>query len=351
MPRRDGSTASPPELLPGGPSGNDVPVLPGNGGRGGGRGGATGGRDRRRRGLRRGAVLLAVTGLVGSGAWLGWRGSLGSLPLEVPLGDSCTATANGTGTDVTPERAGNAAVIAAIAVRRGLPARAATIGIATAIQESKLENIDYGDRDSLGLFQQRPSQGWGTPEQVRDPVYATNAFYDGLVKVDGWQSLSVTVAAQEVQRSGFPTAYADHEPEARLLASALAGYSPAGFTCSLGAPDDALPVQSRGRDGLTPRARGVVTAAAAETGRRGAPDRRDAAGTTATWTLRGGEARRLGWALASWAVARADSLHVVAVETDGRRWSRGAEGWTAVPDGGTPGGRVRVTVAAGGTTD
>ena len=76
------------------------------------------------------------------------------------------------------DQADNAALITAVTVRRELPARAATIALATAVQESKLRNIDYGDRDSLGLFQQRPSQGWGTPEQVTDPVYSTNAFLD-----------------------------------------------------------------------------------------------------------------------------------------------------------------------------
>ncbi len=96
-----------------------------------------------------------------------------------------------------------------------------------------MRNLDHGDRDSLGLFQQRPSQGWGTPEQVQDPVYATNAFYDALVKVEGYRDLPVTDAAQRVQRSGFPLAYGDHEPEARLVASALTGYTPGGFTCHL----------------------------------------------------------------------------------------------------------------------
>src|SRR5204863_2501104 len=109
---------------------------------------------------------------------------------------------------LTDEQARNASLISAISVRRGLPAHAATIGLATALQESKLYNLRGGDRDSLGLFQQRRSQGWGTARQILDPVYATNAFYDALVRVDGYQSLPVTEAAQEVQRSGFPEAYA-----------------------------------------------------------------------------------------------------------------------------------------------
>ena len=102
--------------------------------------------------------------------------------------------------DLSTEQAENATTIVAVAVRRGLPARAASIALATAYQESKLRNLDHGDRDSLGLFQQRPSQGWGTA--AADPAtryYAVNAFYDALQKIDGYQTMRITEAAQEVQ--------------------------------------------------------------------------------------------------------------------------------------------------------
>src|SRR3954463_8818175 len=185
------------------------------------------------RATRRGRVLRALLlgGLVVALAvavFVGLRGLLSPVPAV-----GCQAVADGRTVEVTPEQMGNAATITAVAVRRRLPARAATIAVATAIQESKLVNLDYGDRDSLGLFQQRPSQGWGTPEQVRDPVYAANAFYDVLVKIDGYRSMQITEVAQQVQRSAFPEAYADHEPDARVLASALSGHSPAALTCTL----------------------------------------------------------------------------------------------------------------------
>ena len=125
-----------------------------------------------------------------------------------------------------PSRPRTPRLIAAVGVRRGLPARAASIALATAYQESKLRNLDHGDRDSLGLFQQRPSQGWGTAAQIQDPYYAINAFYDALEKIDGYQTMRITEAAQEVQRSGFPEAYEDHAADGRALASALTGYSP-----------------------------------------------------------------------------------------------------------------------------
>ena len=122
-----------------------------------------------------------------------------------------------------------------------------SIALATAFQESKLRNIDYGDRDSVGLFQQRPSQGWGSPEQLMDPDFATNAFYDELVEVDGYEELRITEAAQRVQRSGYPEAYEEHAEGARALASALTGWSPARFTCVVDEPEASARAADRHR--------------------------------------------------------------------------------------------------------
>ncbi|MGY2065496.1 hypothetical protein [Blastococcus sp. SYSU DS0619] len=137
-----------------------------------------------------------------------------------PAAGTCTVP-DGSVT-VTAEQAGHAATIARVGRERGLPDRAVVIALATAQQESRLRNLDYGDRDSLGLFQQRPSQGWGTPEQVRDPVYAANKFYDGLVTVPGWEAGRLTDSAQAVQRSGFPDLYQQWEGMAQQLSAALA---------------------------------------------------------------------------------------------------------------------------------
>jgi hypothetical protein len=287
------------------------------------------------------AVLVLLLAVAGAG-WAWWRGSIGTLPLRA----HCTATALGRSIQVSPEQAGNAAIIAAVAVHRNLPGRAATIGIATALQESKLVNIGGGDRDSLGLFQQRPSQGWGTPEQIRDPVYATNAFYDVLVKVEGYQNLPITKAAQTVQRSAFPSAYAEHEPEARILASALTGYSPGGLSCVLPNASDVAP-QAAGAAGLTPRAEAVVGAASHETGRPGGTE--PGAPAAVPFQLTGRNTRTEAWALAQWAVARGQGLDVVSVETDGRRWERDRPDrtWASVP-GSAPAGVVVVRTANGG---
>ncbi|MEU5242391.1 M23 family metallopeptidase [Streptomyces lydicus] len=117
----------------------------------------------------------------------------------------------------TAEQKRNASVITNVARGRGLPPRAAVIGVATAIQESMLKNITYGDRDSLGLFQQRPSQGWGTVAQVTDPIYASNSFFKRLANVGKWRIKPLSQAAQNVQRSGFPDAYAKWEKAAGEL--------------------------------------------------------------------------------------------------------------------------------------
>ncbi|MER5490495.1 C40 family peptidase [Streptomyces sp. NPDC002490] len=120
------------------------------------------------------------------------------------------------------EQIPHARTIQATGVAMKVPVRGQIVALATALQESGLRNLDYGDRDSLGLFQQRPSMGWGTAAQIRDPVYASTRFYEGLLKVSGWESMTVTQAAQAVQLSGFPDAYAKWEPLATALQKALA---------------------------------------------------------------------------------------------------------------------------------
>ncbi|MDO4411535.1 hypothetical protein [Cutibacterium sp.] len=152
-------------------------------------------------------------------------------PFKTVEPEGCRVTVAGQSYDLDLEQSENAAIITAESIRRNLPAHAATIALATAMQESKLRNIDYGDRDSLGLFQQRPSQGWGTPTQLMDPWYSSGKFYEELVKFGNWQEISVNDAAQQVQRSGYPEAYRQHEPLAEAWASALTGQSPSALSC------------------------------------------------------------------------------------------------------------------------
>lgn len=121
-----------------------------------------------------------------------------------------------------------AKIIDEVAVQRGLPGRATLVALMTALQESQLRNLPYGDADSVGLFQQRPAAGWGTVKQILDPRYSANAFFGGsgepsppgLVDIDGWPEMSYNDAAQAVQVSAYPELYAQHEREAKAIASA-----------------------------------------------------------------------------------------------------------------------------------
>jgi hypothetical protein len=119
------------------------------------------------------------------------------------------------------EQLANARIIVTVGNQRHVPNRGQVIAVATALQESQLHNLRGGDRDSIGLFQQRPSQGWGTPKQLADPTYQTQKFYDKLLRTRDWQNMEITQAAQAVQTSAFPRAYAKHVPAATSLVETL----------------------------------------------------------------------------------------------------------------------------------
>lgn len=148
---------------------------------------------------------------------------------------------------LTGEQSRMASIIVAASMERDLPERAATIAIATAYQESGIRNLDYGDRDSLGLFQQRPDPQfeWGTEDQIMDPWYSSLRFYEELVKFSDWESQDINDQAQKVQRSGFPEAYRQHVPNATALTAAARGTTQQAITCvdfSPAEPDPA-PIQ------------------------------------------------------------------------------------------------------------
>ncbi len=307
-----------------------------------------------RRGLA--AVAILVVGVVAVGGYVALQTGLGPLPDP----EVCTATSGNHSVALSIDQAQNASIIAAVAVRRDLPARAISIAMATAYQESKLLNVASGDRDSLGLFQQRPSQGWGTRTQVLDPYYAANAFYDALVKIDGYQTMEITKAAQAVQRSAFPDAYADHEADGFTIASALSGYSKAAFTCRV----DSEPASGdkQRSDGLTRRARAVRQDLAKAFG--DLPQGGYAAGGVSSGHIQGSahydgraidiffrpismDNTRRGWAVAHYLVANADRLHVAHVIFDRRIWtggSRSRDGWRAFSAAGLTGRESAATL-------
>lgn len=255
-------------------------------------------------------------------------------PLPDPEG--CEARVGGVRVWLSTEQAENAATIAAVGVRRGLPARAVSIALATAYQESKIRNLDYGDRDSVGIFQQRPSQGWGDPDQLQDVRYAANAFYDELVKVDGYETMRITEAAQRVQRSGFPEAYEDHAEDGRALASALTGYSQGRFSCVVRA--EAGGEQRERANGLTrragrvlrdlerafgPQSTGGFSPGGVDDGHMEGSAHYEGRAVDIFFRPITPENQRRGWALAHYLVAHADRLRVKTVIYDGRIWTEG----------------------------
>ncbi len=214
---------------------------------------------------------------------------------------SCGVDVSGAHYTLDPDQAENATTITAVGKRLGLPDHAVTIALAAAMQESKLHNLGHGDRDSLGLFQQRPSQGWGTASQVQDPVYAATAFFTHLAKVNDWENLPVTTAAQEVQRSGAPQAYAAWETEARAVARATTGEVPAALTC---------------------RASALKTSAVDPALQATMNNELGTVDLTSTQPV----AR--GWTIASWLVTHAQRFGIRAVSFDGMRWTRSSARWS-----------------------
>ncbi|WP_457974225.1 hypothetical protein [Arthrobacter sp. D1-17] len=278
----------------------------------------------RRRKLRAAVVAALSVALVGGGIYTGVALVQRSERLIV---EGCTAKVGAQQANLATDQASNAALIVAVSVRRRLPPRAASIALATAMQESKLRNIDHGDLagpDSRGLFQQRPSQGWGTSAQVMDPIYATNAFYDALAEIPDYAAMDITDAAQRVQRSAYPRAYAQHEIMGRSFASALSGQTHAALDCTLRSPElngdpEALLTQLEAAYGSLPASsRGPVVEVEASD--------------------------NLAWSVAHWAVAHAKELGVVQVDVDGMSWNRQARnGWQDSPAAGST---VTITLAA-----
>ncbi|MDT0265452.1 hypothetical protein RM844_03995 [Streptomyces sp. DSM 44915] len=227
------------------------------------------------------------------------------------------------------DRMANAATIAAVGTSRGLPERAVTIAVATAMQESSLRNLDHGHLDSLGLFQQRPSMEWGTEEQIMDPVYASSAFYEKLAEITDYQELPLTVAAQEVQRSAHPGEYAKHEIHATLLSGALTGRVPASLECvtsndpTAGDPaelTERLAADFVGRATVEELPDGPTELLVTLADPPGVASEEDGADT--------------GWALAHWLLSQAEGLGVASVSWNGLRWesARSDEGWREVAD-------------------
>ena len=266
-------------------------------------------------------LLLAAIG------YLVFGGSRPSVTPAAPPPPGCQA---GTGVAAIPlavGQAGIAATIAGVAVRHRLPRRAVTIALAAALQESQLQNLDYGDRDSVGVFQQRPSQGWGTTAELEDPVYATTKFFAALVRLPGYTKMPVDQAAQDVQRSADGYAYEQWVEVATLLAGYFTGSSPAGVSCwytPAGQTDLAGALRQltqtfgpQGKDAV------LVTMATRVT-----TDRSDNKKKTSSVAVV--HAQRDGaWTVASWLVAHAQQYGISQIRYAGYVWNaaNGSMGW------------------------
>ncbi len=265
-------------------------------------------RGDRRSATAAGIVIVLIAATIG---YLALRPS----PQTVPRPTACVAGPGGHGLQLTVGQAAIAATIAGVASQRHMPSRAVAIAYATALQESKLANLHYGDRDSVGVFQQRPSEGWGTTRQIEDPVYATSRFFEALAAVPHYLRIPIYAAAQAVQHSADGSAYAQYAGMGAELATAFTGTEPRAVWCIYGT--------APGKARLAAATRTLASAFG--------PLSRHVSGDPAeTVSVQGSQQ---GWAVASWLVSNAASYGITFVRYGGYEWFgfRGSGHWKAAP--------------------
>lgn len=234
------------------------------------------------------------------------------LPGPPQLGTGCLVKATDFEVPLSAGQAGVASTIAGVAHVRALPARAVTIAYATALQESDLENLPYGDRDSVGIFQQRPSQGWGTRQELLNPIYATTQFFAALAKIPGYLNLPVYKAAQDVQHSADGSAYGQYAGEGAALADGFVGNQARSVYCWYGNGIS-------GHSDLAAADRDLVAAFG------GARVRYVGDPVMAIHV----SSHTAGWGVAFWLVTHAASYHLRTVRYAGYQWiaAHGQRGW------------------------
>jgi hypothetical protein len=257
-------------------------------------------------------VIAALLAALGYGAYTVYQRFTQVLTLpgcQAGTGDNAIALDFG--------QAADAATVAGVAVREHLPSRALTVAYATAFQESKLENLTYGDRDSVGIFQQRPSEGWGTTAQLEDPAYAAQAFFGALVKVPSYTAIPVYAAAQAVQKSADGSAYQQYAQTGALLAADYTT-APQAVTCWYN------PAQQASAQGVSTKLN--LHGAAEELDHVFGTPGQDGVLTGVT-RIRSGSAdlittaRGSGWPVANWLVTNATSYGITQVSYAGYTWT------------------------------
>jgi hypothetical protein len=254
--------------------------------------------------------LVAVVGL-GAGVYAVASGQVPAI-----LGENgCTAGAGRAAVALDPEQAQIAATIAGVAHRRDMPSRAVTVAYAAAMQETHLHNLDFGDQDSVGVFQQRPSEGWGPASKLINPVYASTKFFQALARVHGYRRLPVYQAAQAVQRSADGYAYAQYQRMAVRLTEAFTGASPRAVWCW-------PPGGTAGTAQFAAARRALVQTFGQLPSRSAA-----SAGDASSLRVRASDA--VGWAVAAWLVTHAAQYRLRDVTFAGFEWSASHGGnWT-----------------------
>lgn len=267
--------------------------------------------------IRRGGVALGVVIVVLLGLAVGGRA----------LWNAARSAVKTQGCDfgsyrVELTRSQNAATMVGVVTQRKLSERAAVLVLGAALQESKLDNIPSGsgDRDSVGVLQQRPSQGWGTAAQLSDIRYATGKFLDAMVKIPNWENDSLAQVVQAVQVSADGSAYAKHENQAQIMSDALTGKTAAGVSCDFDKPATVAAPAT------------IVARLAAEL-----PVNTPSVNGTAI-TVNGAS-----WATAAWLVTHADAYGIDRVRCGGKSWQR-SKGWK--DDSGAPTGGVQAILSS-----
>jgi hypothetical protein len=251
-------------------------------------------------GIRRGGIALLVVIIVASGVAFGAR-ALWHAVSTAAKSDGCTFGSY----KLDLGQSQVASTMVSVVITRGLPERAAVLAIGAALQESKLRNIPagQGDRDSVGVLQQRPSQGWGSAQQLADIHYATGKFLDALVKLPNWQSDSMAAAIQAVQISADGQAYAKHEAQATAVSDAFTGKTPTGVSCDFGKPSQVAAPSSVVKQLTT-----------------------DLPVSTPTIADKAVSVPGASWATTAWFVAHAEQYGIDAVNYQGKEWTR-TSGW------------------------
>ncbi len=285
----------------------------------------------RRPSWRRPLTVLIVIALVLTGAGFAAYTAYQRIVVRLLTTPGCQA---GFGANALPldfVQASDAAIIAGVAERAHLPRKALTIAYATALQESKLENLSYGDLDSVGIFQQRPSQGWGSAAQLENPAYAATAFFDALVKIPGYTRLAVHPAAQDVQHRADGEAYQQYAQTGAVLAAEFTA-TPHAVTCWYD------PASQAASNGVSTRLnlRAAMKAMDQTFGRpreNGPVLRATTARSAASETVR--VTAGSGWAVANWLLTSASSYGITKLRYGGYQWTAGLTetSWQTDPGG------------------